>query len=646
MDDELPTELNIVTLNCWGTPGPFSKDRVARLTAIGRYLATCEPVPQIVALQEVWSLDDWRNLRRETRFALPFGKLYRGGGGLAFGTGLAILSRWPFEQTSLVHYPLSGHPSSLWRGGCLSGSGVACARIRFGEAETDVVEVFNTHIHACNPVHQLAQSWELAKLVRGAAERGHLAVALGDFGTTPMSLPYRLLTAHAPVRDAWRVLYPDSSLGASYNDLERSRRRQVPSAAYNVADNGATLDSAYNTWAWSRSEQRDLRSATRPMLVPPDTPDPKGRRTDYIFFSRGGGLTTSPQAMELIEILSARGEHDPRDPPGWIVGDVRVGAMARHPELGCSLSDHFSVEVTLLLHTPSPRRWSLTREKKKIHRQPQQQQQQPDKDTTSKVAPPPQTYSIPPTTASTGPGPSSTSNTNYTNTPAHPLPPIAELPAPDHRPPPSPRPTTSSSSSSAGGAANPPSTLGGGGSRSRAALERGVYLSSPAGSELRLPGTPNVAHAHPDTRAARDAQLAAFPFGEPGLPSAAYDEVLASVRAAVRRPRTLYVSACLPLLGALLVLLPALAAGVAFVPAGGPAVPFVLVAALACAAAAAHALLALAVRAPCAGALAEFAWEMRNARASAAGEGGHGLLRDDDEEDNEGEKRKDEGRWV
>lgn len=94
--DELPIELNVITLNCWGCKytSPYREDRIG---AIGRYLATTEPVPHIVALQECFEYADYLSIRRETRFALPFGKFYHTG---AFSCGLVILSRWPIEESS------------------------------------------------------------------------------------------------------------------------------------------------------------------------------------------------------------------------------------------------------------------------------------------------------------------------------------------------------------------------------------------------------------------------------------------------------------------------------------------------------------------------------------------------------------------
>ncbi|KAK6948652.1 hypothetical protein Daesc_010422 [Daldinia eschscholtzii] len=338
--EELPTELNVITLNCWGLLH-LSKYRAERLTAIGRELAAADPPPHIVALQECWTQEDYRSIRRETRFVLPFGKFYYSG---VFGGGLAILSRWPIEESTMFRYPLNGRPTAFFRGDWFVGKGVACARIRYGAGEHDVVEVFNTHTHAIyeHPpdktdsylVHRLAQSWEMAKLVRGAAERGHLALALGDFNDVPLSLPYRMLTAHAPIKDAWRVLNPDSSLGSAVHELERARRRPIPSAQYNIVENGVTSNSAYNTWRWPKSEQRALRSGKRPMVIPPDTPDPRGKRIDYIFFSPQVSVTPGSSATAAA---AARTSHDTGGgtcTKGWVVKDVRVGMLARHPDLG------------------------------------------------------------------------------------------------------------------------------------------------------------------------------------------------------------------------------------------------------------------------------------------------------------------------
>ncbi|KAH6997819.1 Endonuclease/exonuclease/phosphatase [Ilyonectria sp. MPI-CAGE-AT-0026] len=337
-EDALPTELNLLTLNCWGLLH-ISALRTPRLDEIGRQLALLTPAPHIVALQECWTQDDYRAIRRHTRQILPYGKFYHSG---AFGGGLAILSRWPIEESTMVKYTLNGRPTAFWRGDWYVGKGVACAKIRFGPRRKDVIEVFNTHTHAPYErepndsyiCHRTSQAWEMSKLLRGAAERGHLVVAMGDFNMLPLSLAHRLITAHAPVRDVWRVLHPNSALGPAHHPAEKARHRPIPTADYNLLENGATSDSVYNTWRWTKNQQ-NLLKAGKPCDVAPDAIDPRGKRLDYIFASTG----VDPEA--------------PPTTPGWIIKTAIVALTERHPDLHVSLSDHFAVRATLTRHTPS-----------------------------------------------------------------------------------------------------------------------------------------------------------------------------------------------------------------------------------------------------------------------------------------------------
>ncbi|OHE93030.1 endonuclease/Exonuclease/phosphatase [Colletotrichum orchidophilum] len=351
MDDPLPTELRLLTLNCWGLKY-ISKLRPERLSEIGRRIATSPDPPHVVALQECWVTADYDAIRAETAAILPHGKFYYSG---PFGGGLAILSRWPIEESSMLQYPLNGRPTAFWRGDWYVGKGIACARIRIrladpgaatsgggGGGRDHVLSIFNTHTHAPYTenqpgdtyiAHRLAQSWEMSKLLRGATERGHLALAMGDFNMRPCSLQHRIITAHAPVRDVWRALHPDSSLGAADDPLEKARGRPVPSVDFNLKENGATSDLVYNTWRWSKEQQKKLGEGKDPTVIPPDTPDRKGKRLDYIFFG-----SSSPPSRDS-DHGSGSG--------GWVVRSAKVGMVEPHPTLGCSLSDHFAVEATL-----------------------------------------------------------------------------------------------------------------------------------------------------------------------------------------------------------------------------------------------------------------------------------------------------------
>lgn len=332
-----PGALNILTLNCWGLKY-LSKYRSERLGEIGRRLATHSPRLDIVGLQECWTYSDYRSIREQTRDVLPYGKFYHSG---IFGGGLVVLSRWPIEESSMFRYPLNGRPTAFFRGDWFVGKGVACARIRLPDGQ--MIEVFNTHLHAPYErepndsyiCHRTAQAWEIAKLMRGASERGSLVVGLGDFNMVPMSFAHVLIEGRGGgVKDVWRVLKPASSVGASIDTPEIERRRimnenPTPDVDESINEHGHTCDSILNTWRWSKAQQKDLRSGRDRKITPRDQ-DPKAKRLDYIFF---GGSDR-----------------------GWQVGQVRVCMTERHPSLLCSLSDHFAVHATMTRSTVEPPR--------------------------------------------------------------------------------------------------------------------------------------------------------------------------------------------------------------------------------------------------------------------------------------------------
>ena len=332
---EAPEALNIITLNCWGLKY-IAKLRRERLVEIGKRIAIASPVPSIVGLQECWTFEDYKVIRQHTRVTLPYGKFYHSG---IFGGGLAILSKWPIEESNMVRYPLNGRPTAFFRGDWFVGKGVACARIRIGPGKKDVVEVFCTHLHAPYEVephdsylcHRTAQAWEIAKLMRGGAERGHLVIGLGDFNMIPLSLAHRLITTHAPVKDAWRVLYPDSSVGAAIDLVENARGRPIPDAAFNLTTNGTTCDSILNTWRWRKEDQQKMFKG-EVIKVEGHAPDPRAKRLDYIFIGSEPGTDSR-----------------------WHVQKIKVGMTDRHPTIGCSLSDHFSVEATISCAGDSPK---------------------------------------------------------------------------------------------------------------------------------------------------------------------------------------------------------------------------------------------------------------------------------------------------
>ncbi|CAN9245938.1 unnamed protein product [Alternaria alternata] len=336
-----PSNIRILSLNCWGLKF-ISKLRNERLTEIGVQIAAANPQPDIVGLQECWTQQDYHAIREKTRHILPYGKFYHSG---IFGGGLVILSRWPIIESNMVRYPLNGRPAAFYRGDWFVGKGVACARIQMGPSKRDIAEVFCTHLHAPYErephdsyiCHRTAQAWEITKLMRAAAERGHLVIGMGDFNMIPLSLAHRIIETHSPVQDVWRILHPDSSIGAAKDKVEQVRGVPMPSAQYNMTVNGATCDSELNSWRWNKGQQRRLTKGEN-VQIDPAIPDPNAKRLDYVFFS--SGRYHNPETKE--------------ETAEWTLKEANVGMDMRHPTLHCSLSDHFSVEATLTRTSTAP----------------------------------------------------------------------------------------------------------------------------------------------------------------------------------------------------------------------------------------------------------------------------------------------------
>ncbi|KAI5917472.1 DNase I-like protein [Camillea tinctor] len=362
--DGLPSQVNILTLNCWGIPY-ICPERPNRLAEIGRHITKAYPMPHIVGLQECFSRHDFKRIHQETRSVLPYAKLYYSA---PFGAGLAILSRWPIVETSFFRYPLNGSPTAFTHGDWYVGKGVAYARIQYGKASDNVIDVFNTHIHASYPgsneylCHRIAQAWELGKLLRFALQcrRGRaLVVALGDLNSEPTSLPCRIVKHLVPeMHDTWLQF----SLQRELSSRSGERRITTQKTDSSIQD-GATYGSSYNTWMWTRGqrarylEQRDTRPDQ--LISPSDFDHSQSIRIDYVLANvavprdhtpqDNNDSAVNPSADKLRSWNKIENTVGFTQDDGlWTVKAAKVGMIDRHPVLGYSLSDHLSVEVTLV----------------------------------------------------------------------------------------------------------------------------------------------------------------------------------------------------------------------------------------------------------------------------------------------------------
>lgn len=247
--------LEIVSLNCWGLLY-ISQLTTERITHIAETLAqsNCD----IVCLQEVWQERHWKILKSRLEATLPYAKFYYSG---MFGSGLAILSRFPISQTDMRPYTLNGRPQAFFRGDWFVGKGIASAIIDLPDGRQ--CQVFNTHMHApynekvdTYLCHRTAQGWELRKMIKASVKAGYLTFATGDFNSTPGSLVHRFLTTN--LSDSFITLNPSLPL---FPDLEESLNPQELIETYGVTCDVAPI----NTW--------------RSIQAPNSSP----KRLDYLF---------------------------------------------------------------------------------------------------------------------------------------------------------------------------------------------------------------------------------------------------------------------------------------------------------------------------------------------------------------------------
>ncbi|KAI2469714.1 DNase I-like protein [Annulohypoxylon bovei var. microspora] len=346
--DCLPIEVNILTLNCWGIPY-VSQDRSSRLEEIGRHIVKAKPQPHIVGLQECFSRKDFERIQQETCSILPYFKQYFAG---PLGAGLVLLSRWPIEETSMTRYPLNGSPTAFSHSDWYAGKGIAYARVRYGKEPDNVIDVFNTHMHAFYPgneyiCHRASQAWELSKLLRAASRRRHgraLVVLLGDLNAEPTSLPYRILKHFVPdLHDTWPQHKKNPGNNREIGDVQREHAD---------IQNGVTYGSPYNTWMWTRGQRaRYLGQPATPtseLVLPAEVGQEQAVRIDYVLASVAP-LRLDPSTDEIGGGKDVGNTRSSNHGCGvWVVKAAKVGMTDRHPVLGCSLSDHFSVETTLM----------------------------------------------------------------------------------------------------------------------------------------------------------------------------------------------------------------------------------------------------------------------------------------------------------
>lgn len=241
----------LLTFNTWGLKY-VSKFRKERLIAIADRFASQSQTSDekdydIIALQEIWSSEDWEYISNVCAEKYPFRRWFSSG--IIAGPGLAVLSKFPIEKSFLYRFPINGRPSAFFRGDWYVGKSLAVTILHIGNGST--IALLNSHMHAPYAIsgdaaydcHRACQAWDIAMLVNELKDAGHSVVLVGDLNSRPNSLPFNIFEKEAGLTDSWEVLNGKTNL-----EMVKTMEpwEQIIRAA-------TTCDSILNTW---RSDRR------------------------------------------------------------------------------------------------------------------------------------------------------------------------------------------------------------------------------------------------------------------------------------------------------------------------------------------------------------------------------------------------------
>ncbi|KAI7906850.1 Endonuclease/exonuclease/phosphatase [Cokeromyces recurvatus] len=256
-------QLNVLSFNCWGLAF-VSKHRGYRLKAIAEALSKEDY--DIITLQEIWVYKDFELIQASVQHVLPYSKYFYSG---AFGSGLAILSKFPIISTAYHRFTLNGKPLMIFHGDYYVGKGIGSALIN--HPTIGLVEVFNTHLHGgYGPkdryrAHRATECWQLAQILRTSAAMGRQIILSGDFNSIPTSFNYRLICDHGFMTDSWLQIHGEPD--PKYFDVNN-----ITADLYTQFF-GYTCNSPFNTFSRYYDQGKDTNARKG-----------FGKRLDYIFY--------------------------------------------------------------------------------------------------------------------------------------------------------------------------------------------------------------------------------------------------------------------------------------------------------------------------------------------------------------------------
>ncbi|KAB1275582.1 Sphingomyelin phosphodiesterase 2 [Camelus dromedarius] len=219
MKPNFTLRLRVFNLNCWGIPY-LSKHRADRVKRLGDFL-NMESF-DLALLEEVWSEQDFQDLRQKLLPTYPAAHYFRSG---IIGSGLCVFSKHPIQEFTQHVFTLNGYPYMIHHGDWFCGKAVGLLVLHLSGL---VLNAYVTHLHAeynrqkdVYLAHRVAQAWELAQFIQcvslgltgevgwgpgtedHTSKKADMVLLCGDLNLHPKDLGCRLLKEWTGLCDAY-----------------------------------------------------------------------------------------------------------------------------------------------------------------------------------------------------------------------------------------------------------------------------------------------------------------------------------------------------------------------------------------------------------------------------------------------------------
>lgn len=202
--------LKVVTLNIWGIRY-ISKDVSIRINALIEALNGPQSDYDAIALQEVWSKQDFLNIKKNIENSYPYSHYFESG---LVGSGCCVFSKHFIEDVFYHKFCLNGYPHKLNHGDWFAGKLVGLVRIKYNDLS---INVYTTHLHANYSEnftgnkfndeylgHRMTQLFELAQFIQKTSHMADATLLMGDLNTEEFEDGFKMLLNHSELSDAFK----------------------------------------------------------------------------------------------------------------------------------------------------------------------------------------------------------------------------------------------------------------------------------------------------------------------------------------------------------------------------------------------------------------------------------------------------------